>query len=1032
VRPAALPVCILFLLTVVAWAERLPIKIYSIGDGLTSDKVNRVVRDPRGFIWFCTFQGLSRFDGYGFRNYTTDEGLPSNVVQDLLITRKGDYWIGTARGVCRFRPAGSPRFISYRLGEGRARNAGTLLEDHNGTVWCGTGNGLFRLDPADEASHAFRLVDRGVAERPFDDQEIYSLMEDRRGSLWVGTGAGICRLLPDGRFVRYGKREGFPDKRVMRFWEDSDGSLWIASAGGLWHVVNSDPVRPLVKRVYSSKDGLATDWITSVLRLSGGRLWVGTTHGIAGIASASNARQAFLQYSRANGLSVDNINELAEDQQGNLWVGSDGGGAMKLARTGFTQYTDAHGLASVDTIAMHMTPTGDLYVTTAGAGGMKYLNRFNGRRFTAIRPAYPAAVRAFGWGWQQVALEARDGEWWIATGDGLCRFPRVTGAGQIARMPPKAVYTMRDGLGSSNIFRVFEDSNGDIWVGTIGVGSHGNSMGRWDRRTAKWQIWHDSDLTGGVPTAFASDRSGNVWIGFFNGGMACYRKDRLKFFTNAEGAPPYQVQHIYGDSAARLWVSTTGGLYRIDDPAADPLRITRFTAAQGLSSNRITGVTEDLSGRIYVATDRGVDRLDRNAASVQGTPQGLLVAVPVKHFTVADGLSRGELRSPLRDRQGNLWFAGRDGVSRFIPEPETPPSPPPVFITGLAVQGISQPISDLGATAIPDIRLHSDQRLIRVDFVGLSFAPGESLRYQYRLAGVDSGWSPPADQRTVTYANLSPGGYRFEVRAVNADGILSPQPAVMSLTILPPLWQRWWFELFVVLSAAAAAYGVHRYRVAQLLAFERMRTRIATDLHDDVGASLSHIAVLSELASSEAERLGPGFSVQLLREPLARITSVSGELIDSLSDIVWAISPRKDGARNLSQRMREFAEGVLVPRNVEFHLEAPGIGADLKLSPDVRRQVFLIFKECVNNIVRHSGSSRVECDLRMEAGELVLHLRDNGKGFDAANGSSGEGHGLFSIRRRAEEIGGKLELVAEPEQGARVVLRVPTGHHLNR
>jgi signal transduction histidine kinase len=214
----------------------------------------------------------------------------------------------------------------------------------------------------------------------------------------------------------------------------------------------------------------------------------------------------------------------------------------------------------------------------------------------------------------------------------------------------------------------------------------------------------------------------------------------------------------------------------------------------------------------------------------------------------------------------------------------------------------------------------------------------------------------------------------------------------------------------------------------RLLELERVRMRIATDLHDDIGASLSHISVLSEIATGEVNRLGLARNGQRLSEPLSRIASVSRELIDSMSDIVWAISPRKDHLRSLTQRMREFAGEVLLTRDIDldFRTQSAGISLETKLDPEVRRQVFLIFKECVNNIVRHSDPTRVVCDFRIEGGQLVLRLSDNGQGFRAAvDGLDSEGHGLLSMRRRAGTLGGRLEVAAERNKGVTVVLQVP-------
>jgi signal transduction histidine kinase/streptogramin lyase len=646
---------------------------------------------------------------------------------------------------------------------------------------------------------------------------------------------------------------------------------------------------------------------------------------------------------------------------------------------------------------------------------------FNGKRFTSIRPKYPGTIHHFGWGWNQTAFQDHAGEWWVPTGQGLCRFEKTKNTEDLAGRSPKAVYTTRDGLPGNDIFRLFEDSQGDIWLSTAEPPP--SPLTRWERATGRFHIYIEGD---GLPwmqssaMAFAEDRSGQLWVGPSDGGLLRHWKGYFTRYSESDGLPGGQIRALHTDRAGRLWIaSTRGGLGRIDNPSEAKPRIVAYTTADGLSSNAVLCLTEDQWGRIYACTGHGVDRLDPTTGGI-------------KHFTTADGLARGEQNVAGRDRQGGLWFGSLLALSRLVPEPEGPASPPPVFIMGLQVRGASRPLAEFGQSTVSGLVLQPNQNQLRLDFVGLGFAAGERLRYQYQLEGFDRDWSPPTEQRTINYASLRPGNYAFQVRALNVEGAVSPRPASVTFRVLAPVWQRWWF-----LSAAGIAFGLliyslYRYRLAQLLAVERIRTRIATDLHDDIGASLSHIAVLSEVVTSEVARLGVISDGQRVSEPLARIGSVSRELIDSMSDIVWAISPRKDRLRSLTQRMREFAGEILSARGIEFYLDAPDIDQQIKLDPEVRRQIFLIFKECVNNVVRHSRSTRLACDFRIERGDFVLRLSDNGHGFGAtvANGADSDcrgGHGLVSITRRVEALGGKLEVTTARDQGVTVLLRIP--HH---
>ncbi|HSE38330.1 MAG TPA: ATP-binding protein, partial [Blastocatellia bacterium] len=367
--------------------------------------------------------------------------------------------------------------------------------------------------------------------------------------------------------------------------------------------------------------------------------------------------------------------------------------------------------------------------------------------------------------------------------------------------------------------------------------------------------------------------------------------------------------------------------------------------------------------------------------------------------------------------KGDLWFGGKGGLSRLRPQPEPPKSPPPVLITGLRIGGETHQISALGETEIASIELGPDKNQVQIDFVALGFSPGEGLRYQYKLEGATEDWSQLADQRTVNFANLAPGRYRYLVRAVNADGVMSEPPASFSFRVLPAVWQRWWFVAIVAALVGLIAYALYRYRVRRLLELERVRTRIASDLHDDIGAGLSRIAVLSEVASHEAGN----FSA--VTERLSVIARASRELVDSMSDIVWVINPERDHLRDLTQRMRRFASDLFTSRGIEFNFRAPVSDHHLKVGADVRRHIFLIFKESVNNILRHSECTKADLDLRVEGGWIVLTVTDDGAGFDPARTS--DGNGLANIRERARVLGGRLRIDSGKGDGTTITVGVP-------
>lgn len=989
--------------------EQLPTKTFTTADGLANDAINQIVRDSRGFLWFCTAEGLSRFDGYQFTNYTTDQGLPHRWVSDLLQTRDGSYWIATGHGLSRLNPTGTPVFTNYLPApDQKSSQIEVLLQDREGTVWLGTHGGVYRLI-ADASSVQFQFVDLQLPTEGEGDL-VQALVADRQGTLWVGTtGSGLYRRWPDGHVDHFTTASGLPVGRVNALLEDHQGTLWVATNHGLAQLTsNPDPRGRAVARLYTTKDGLASNWIETMFQSADARFWIGTDEGVDELLDTTQkTNPQFRTYTTANGLSSHYVMALAEDRDDNLWLGTDSGGAMKLAHSGFTNYTVADGLAASGVDAIFENRAGELCVISSGT--KHFINRFDGRRFTSVWPVFPKQINRFGWGWNQVGFQDHLGEWWLPTSEGLARFPAVTHAEDLGHTPPRAFYTTQQGLPFADVFRLYEDAGGNIWISTLS--DLNNGLTRWDRQTETLKNFSEADglvsLKDRPPMSFAEDAAGNLWIGHWTGGLSRYSGGRFTFFSEADGLPAGSIRSLYVDHEHRLWIaSSTGGLARLDDPSAARPQFITLTTAAGLSSNDVWCITEDNFGLLYIGTGRGLDRLDPRDGRI-------------KRYTTGDGLLLGKVTSAFRDRQGVLWFASNvHGLSRLIPTQDPVDPPPPIFISALRIAGESYPLSRLGETNVRPLDLGPNQNQLNIDFVGLDFGSGETLRYQYRLEGADRDWGVLGEQRTVNYANLAPGRYRFLVRAVNDEGLASSAPASLTFTISPPVWRRWWFLAMIATVVGLGVYLIHRQRVARLVELERVRTRIATDLHDDIGANLSLIAMLSEVARGQLHR-----DDSRSREWLSTIAATSRDTVDAMSDIVWAVNPQRDHLRDLTRRMRRFADDILAARNIDFQFETPEASADLKLGADLRREVFLIFKESINNIARHSGCTVASVNLHIEGGWLVLTMTDDGRGIDEAR--IAEGTGLGSMRQRARRLGGTFEVSSQDGSGTRIILKVP-------
>jgi ligand-binding sensor domain-containing protein len=696
------------LLLTPVYAEQLPIKTYTAVDGLPRDRIYNIVADPRGFLWFCTNDGLSRFDGHEFTNYSTANGLPHRIVNDLLITKAGEYWAATGSGLARFNPlATTPetKFEAYpSSGRPAADSVEAILEDQDGTIWAGTLNGLHRLD---QSSGRKKLEYVSLGEKPEYRLEVYSIVEDSAGAISIATNNGLYRHLKDGTIQHFTTEQGLPDNDIRVAYKDVDGTIWLGSARGLSHLVrDAREGQSIVTEFYTKKDGLHGEIIYSILRTSNGSLWIATLRGLSEFSPEPLTDGShFINYTREHGFSDAGIRSIAEDRDGNLWLGTESGGAMKLTRSGFISYSEKDGLETGRITEIGETNDGRLYVITGSRNTPSYfIHDFDGRRFQKTRINLPAGV-PLSWGWYQFFVQDHSGEWWVPAQRGLFRFPALRSPHDFATARTLKIYTPEDGLGGSEPFRLYEDSHGDLWISIITVGVK-TFLNRWERATDTLHSYTSNEVSIGTnsPTAFREDRNGNLWIGFYEGGLARLRNGHFDVFTKQDGVPVGFIRAIHLDSSGRLWIaSSDGGVARVDDPAQDRPKFVIYSKKQGLSSDSITSITEDQCGRIYLGTGIGVDRLDPANGHV-------------KRYTTADGLANSYVNVSYRDRSGALWFGTLQGLSRMVLDVDKPSQPPPILIQGISVAGTPLPVSELGVTQAGGFKFEAAQNQLEIKF----------------------------------------------------------------------------------------------------------------------------------------------------------------------------------------------------------------------------------------------------------------------------------------------------------------------------
>ena len=937
---------LLALLWVSPASGALPVRVFNTENGLPHNRVNKIYLDSKGFLWICTDDGLSRFDGHRFVNYTTASGLPHVHVNAVLEARTGEYWLATDGGLSRFdpRPAHT-RFTNY-LPEGpvEARYINALAEDEDGSLLVGTHTGLYRFSGS-QPEKGFAAID---FRRPMDPPaaaKVHAIAHDLRGRLWLATEHGLYQRTDQARWNHYGTKSGLPHLFVIVAAKDRDGRVWVVFKGGFGRIaMEPEQGSPVLDPAFTYETGLLGQGVGAIWFGMDGRRWIGTDIGLKEWITDANGVSRFHEHTMQDGLPGGAVLSIGEDAAGNLWIGTRRSGLLGTAWPAFHVFGASDGLTLRGDQALLPTQSGEVAIFDVGDKRNQVYRQHNGR-FAVTLPALPASVASIPH-WLQMASQDHTGAWWFSTVSGLFRFPTLGGRSDLRLLP------------DSQVDRFFEDAAGDLWISNWPRNQGLGKLARWERSSGR--ILDETDrlpqaaLSLGI-SAFAQDRAGALWIGLQRpGGVFRLRNGR---FEPLSGNVSGHIARLFIDSHGRLWIaSTESGLGLIADPSAADPHVQRYTRAQGLSADEVWCVTEDRQGRIYAGTAHGVDRLNP-------------VTGQIVHYSSADGLVRGDIRSALRDHAGDLWFVSANGVSRYTPSEDRAIPLSSARITGLRTAGVPIPLSEFGETEVGPVDLRSHQNSLQIDFAATNYHVFAPLHYQFRLdreglADQGEAWQDAETNSTVHLANLAPGGYAFSVRALTPDG-LPGKPAVFAFSILQPFWRTWWFQLACAVALAVVAYSIHTQRLHNQLAIERVRSHIAMDLHDDIGASLSRISVISEALKSRLQK-----GDEDVQRMLNDIAGSSRRLVKDMGDIVWSLDPRRDQMGELASRLRAFGSDLLETRGVEWAVEAPLEELHRRVPLDVRRQLYLVFKEGIHNIGKHSDAKKATLRLQLQDGQI--------------------------------------------------------------
>jgi len=985
----------------VAHAQEYQLRHYGVADGLAHGAVHSILQDRKGYLWFSTREGLSRFDGYSFVNYGERDGLDQQLINDVLEDRQGRIWVATnGSGVALFvgddheRSATKfKRFLIVNRDEQNAKainSVNRLLIDSQDSLWAMTDGGLYRASLADDG---LKFAALGVELVP----DSYAALEDTHGRVWFGAGSRLIEI-SGGKVIDHGFAHGesTPSQTVLikSILEDRAGRILVASVKGLYQFIpgtshdQGDQWRRLPLTLRPNQN------IIAALIDSAGDLYVATRAGLI----KQREGQSQIEINR-NSLGSFNIYTLAEDRNRNIWISAWARGVYKLSGEMIASYKQEDGtnLSAADVVeedGVLKAVFFDGSIVAFSTGALK--------RSDALE--YPPSLD------HSIQIWRDKGAWWSGWLSGhFIRFRQPFIRLKDGRAMPLAALASAPDLEKGITF--YEDQKGALWVNS-------KSSGKIRRATfsPKGQIVFE-DIAGdfkiiGYGEQIIGDKSGSIWLATAER-LCRIREHQFSCLSPTAGLPEIDPRSLFVDSRGWLWIGHRHrGVSVTQDPGAENPTFTNYANNNGLSSDTAWALTEDFAGQVYVGTGKGLSRFDPRNNTWQ-------------NFSSKDGLARDEITSFYRDRQGMIWIAA-DGVTRFDPRAEHPATePPPIYISHVNVSGEDLNLPETGTNVMAPMQLAASRNNLTIDFVGVQFQGEDTLLYQHRLEGADSDWTAPTKSRSVNYASLSAGSYRFLVRAINRAGLVSP-PAIFEFRILRPFYLRWWFLTLALLVVVSIASSLYRFRLRQLLALERVRTRIATDLHDDIGASLSRMAILSEVVRQQNN----GGS-QESQGRLAEIASSARELVDSMSDIVWSIDPRRDDLGHVVTRLRQFGSDVFEARGIAWELQVAPELERIKLRPEQRRDIFLICKEALNNVARHAECQHARLSLRVLGPQILVEIHDDGRGFVVPAGNAAQagrgrgGHGLVNMQIRAARLGADFGITSDPGQGTNLRLSIP-------
>ena len=1029
-------------------------------DGLSQSTIFAMIQDKDGYLWLGTIDGLNRYDGYEFRVYVNNPSdaasISDNFISALYEDKDGLIWVGTVNGYLNsfnkktevfkkyfindfFLTVKSPdvNFYEYPLAFSRnqSNTITAITEDKDGYLWIGTwGNGLIKFDKKNNKGiHYYYDPDDPFS---ISSSRVTDLISDSNDELWIATfGGGLNKLVKDKsggnkkdkeqavKFLRYKSEENnkssISDNKTICLFEDKDRNIWIGTFyGGLNKLDNINktlpPATARFKHYIENKklnNSLSDNTVMAIQQDFEGYLWIGTFGG--GIDRFYTDKETFINFSKIS-TQLESFQDLEilslfVDRSGILWAGSHLGKGVTKIQKYYSKFEtinrrSARNLKLNDDVvwSLFKDSKDNLWVGTY-RGGVNVLN-FTSKQTRIYKQSLDGKnsisdnhIRSF--------AEDKLGNIWIGTYSGGLN--RVDRSGQNVEVFKNQAGNSNS-LSANQILDIYIESENKIWVATFGGGLNklsfaDNTSGIPVITTFKHNPFDPNSLSDDRVYTILRDSKNNFWVGTYGGGLNKFDEQTGSFKVFFPD-PQYiqsklsaKIISIYESSDGLIWIGTSGdGLIQFN-PKTNAFK--NFSLAQGLTSAVVYGILEDNKGNLWLSTDDGIFLF--NTALERFT-----------QFGIEDGVQSLEFSGGayFKDSDGVIYFGGINGFNYFNPDSiAINQYAPAVVISDIKVM-------DVRVKGEPgELVLSYDQNFISIEFSALDFSVPKRNKYSYILEGFQKTWiNTGGSNRTATYTNLPSGEYTFMVKGTNSDGIWNENAASIRIIINPPYWQTWWFVTLVLITIAFLIYYLGTVRIKSQLEIEKLKLKIASDLHDNIGAGLTEISILSEVAERSE-----GHSSSIVKKDLQKISDTARQLVDSMSDIVWVVNPQRDSLHDLIVKLKDSYNEFFSAIGISFQVKNVEKSDDIKLPMEYKQNLLLMFKEAINNAIKHSGCKKIILEAFYKNDSIEIVLKDDGKGFDLNKVKFG--NGIKNMESRANKIKGKLSWNAESGKGTTVI-----------